>query len=295
MKKESTSNKDRQEKICYVAVPIGDAEVEMDTSVNKDASSQRYAMGLLKCAKLLLVLSLVLCFAQVILDHHTSNFFHFEKHGRPCHHHVSFDSMSHDEHHHPPHHHPPHSQSFHHHDEHHMNPNKMGGMHGMESFHAAHDGITMHLPPPIVVESKNDNSESSDDSSDLDVWERIADSWNGGKGRSSDSLDSSDDSKDSKDLDVWERIADFWHGSEDSGDDDKDIPSSDSSESSDESSDLDIWERIADFWHGSNDRSKESVDSSDDNEDVWERFAITWKTFSSEGKQETAVASSDKK
>ena len=83
--------------------------------------------------------------------------------------------------------------------------------------------------------SSSDSSKSADESSDLDMWERIADYWVGSK-------DSSDSIDESSDLDFWERIADSWVGSKDHSKDSSD--SSDDSEDEDE----DVWEQIEHMW-----------------------------------------------
>ena len=281
MKEELSSTRDHQTNTVYLAVPIGDQEEEMKIPITDHGASQGRKMNL---ATLLLLLGMSLfCVHKVMFDHHVSNVFHFAKHGPPCHHtmplhHVRFNPIPNDEHHHamvpPPEMHlPPYHGGFdHHHDEdqHHTNPHDMGHLemhHSNDHYNAEnYDGM---LPKALskweVWDQKDssddkdvpsiDSSESGDESSELDLWERIADIWSGSQDHSKDSSDSSDVSV----LDVRERIGDIWSGSNDQSKD-----SSDSSDvSKDNRSELDVWERMADYWVASKDLSKDSSDSYD--------------------------------
>lgn len=265
MKEEAGRNLDRQEKTVYVAVPMGEQGEDTKISMNDHGKSQVRKMHLLS---LLLLLGMTLFFVhKVMFYHHVSNVFHFAKHGPPCDHHVRFNPIPNDEHHHamnadsmgPPHgmHHPPHHGDFaRHHDEHHhhMNPHNMdhhkmshsGGHHNAES----HDFIYHPLPPAAVETQTLSNWNGfyqKDSSDDKDVP----------------SFDSSDSGDESSKLDVWERIADLWTGSKDHSKDSLDT----SGVGDDESNELDVWERIADFWVTNKDNSKDSSDSLDDSDD----------------------------
>jgi hypothetical protein len=284
MKEESTNHWDRQAvKTTYVAVPTADLEVEMKTSMNDQSSSQARKMRLLT---ILLLLGMFSFFVhKVIFYHHVANVFHFMNHGQPCHHHVRFTPSPNDDRH-------PHMQKNS------ITPPKMYQPPGRDGNDSVQHEIHMNMGMPEMQSHHGHfnhdhdkhyhhaHSKSVDEGKDLDVWERIADMWNGGtdlKVESSDSSDSSDNE------DVWERIADVWKR----GTDHK----VESLDSSDDTEDKDVWERIADKWNGSEHHMRESSDSSDDNEDedVWERIANMWKAIPKQNYRQDEVFSNDEK